>query len=159
MYYLIDGYNVINCSDMFVANTLELRRAKLINFITERSPQGKNSAAVVFDYKSPNPNEFGSYNKSHYGELEIIFSDGTLSADDVIADIAENSARPYEITVVTNDKGLRRRVAALGVKYEDVEVFIRRGQQAERAKSRASDIDGKKLNDITQEFTLKWLKK
>jgi hypothetical protein len=41
------------------------------------------------------------YNKSHVTEIEIIFSDGVLSADDIIAELVDESKNPYEITVVT----------------------------------------------------------
>ncbi|MCA6073121.1 MAG: hypothetical protein LE178_06320, partial [Endomicrobium sp.] len=36
------------------------------------------------------------------------------------------SQNPYEITIITNDKGIRRRIRPSGAKYEAVEVFLSR---------------------------------
>ncbi|MCL2389671.1 MAG: NYN domain-containing protein, partial [Elusimicrobia bacterium] len=128
MYYIVDGYNVINSDDMFAARTLEARRDKLVEFIKVNRSHGnaRNKIAVVFDYNCQSSESSGGYNKTNSGEVEIIYSQGRLSADDVIADIAENHPRPYEITVITNDKGIRRRIATLGVKFENVETFLSR---------------------------------
>jgi predicted RNA-binding protein with PIN domain len=125
MHYIIDGYNVINSSDRFSASSLEERRNKLIEFIQSGRPHGslRNSATVVFDCKLKNPYESRGYNKSHVGDIEIIFSDGILSADDIIAELVDESKNPYEIMVVTNDKGLRRRSSSSGAKHENVEIF------------------------------------
>jgi predicted RNA-binding protein with PIN domain len=136
MHYIIDGYNVINSSDKFSASSLKERRKRLIEFIQSCSPHGsfRNSVTVVFDSKSKNPYESYSYNKSHVSEIEIIFSDGILSADDIIAELVDESKNPYEITVVTNDKGLRRRTSSGGAKHETVEAFLVKGFKTKNIK-------------------------
>jgi len=146
---------------MFIASTLEGRRNKLIEFISVNRPHGslRNSVTVVFDCKSKNPYESDGYNKSHYGSIEIIFSDGVVSADDIIAEIADNAKNPYEIIIVTNDKGIRRRTAPSGAKHESVEIFLSKGfkpKNAERA-SEAASIGVKE--EINEEFEKLWLKK
>jgi predicted RNA-binding protein with PIN domain len=136
MRYIIDGYNVINSSDKFSASSLKERRKRLIEFIQSYRPHGsfRNSVTVVFDSKSKNPYESYGYNKSHVSEIEIIFSDGVLSADDIIAELVDESKNPYEITVVTNDKGLRGRTSSSGAKHKTVEAFLVKGFKTKNIK-------------------------
>ena len=160
MHYVVDGYNVINSSDMFSASTLEKRRNKLLEFISGQRPHGslRNLVTVVFDCKSKNPYESDGYNKSHRGDIEIIFSDGVALADDIIAEIADTSKNPYEITIVTNDKGIRRRTAPSGAKHESVESFLAKGFKVKNAK-RAGEAENASVKDeINEEFENLWLK-
>ncbi|MDR2437104.1 MAG: NYN domain-containing protein [Endomicrobium sp.] len=161
MHYIIDGYNVINLSDKFSASTLEGRRQKFIEFIQLDRPHNslKNLVAVVFDYKSKNPYESRGYDKSYIGNIEIIFSGGVLSADDIIAGIVNESPNPYEITVVTNDKGLRRRTSSVGAKHETVEAFLTKGFKRKNAKIAKEYFDSEEGEFINEEFKKLWLKK
>ncbi len=161
MHYIVDGYNVINSSDVFSASTLEGRRNKLVDFINQRRPHGslRNSVTIVFDCKSKNPYESNGYNRSHIGEIEIIFSDGVVLADDIIAELANNSKNPYEITVVTNDKGIRRRTAPSGAKYESVESFIAKGYKQKNIKRVNEFLSGDAKEDINEELERLWIKK
>jgi predicted RNA-binding protein with PIN domain len=160
MRYIIDGYNVINSSDKFSASTLECRREKLIEFIQLNRPHGslKNLIVVVFDYKSKNPYESRGYDKSHIGNIEIIFSGGVLSADDIIAEIVDESQNPYEITVVTNDKGLRRRTSSRGAKHETVESFLAKRFKQKNAKRTEECFDTEEVKFIDEELKKLWLK-
>ncbi|MDR1695045.1 MAG: NYN domain-containing protein [Endomicrobium sp.] len=161
VHFIIDGYNVINSSDMFSASTLEGRRNKLIEFISRRRPHGslRNSVTVVFDCKSKNPYESDGYNKSHIGSIEIIFSDGVVLADDIIAELVDNAKNPYEITVVTNDKGIRRRTAPAGAKHESVESFLSKGFKQKNAAAAQEAASGGAETEINEEFEKLWLKK
>jgi predicted RNA-binding protein with PIN domain len=163
MHYIIDGYNVINSSDMFSASTLEGRRDELIEFVRFNRPHGngspKNFATVVFDFKSKNPYESRGYTKSQDGDVEIIFSNGVLSADDIIAELVDKSQNQYGITVVTNDKGLLRRISSGGAKHESVEVFLLRGSKVKNVKRTEKHFDERTKEVITEEFIKLWLKK
>jgi len=163
VHYIIDGYNVINSDDMFIASTLEGRRNKLIDFVSSRRPHGSlnNSATIVFDCKSKNPYESNGYNKSHIGDIEIIFSDGIVLADDIIAEIVDGAQNPSEITVITNDKGIRRRIALSGARCESVESFIAKGYKQKNVK-RAQNYENLPSDDkeiINEEFEKIWLEK
>jgi predicted RNA-binding protein with PIN domain len=158
MHYIVDGYNVINSNDMFVASTLEGRRNKLLEFIRARRPHGslKNLITIVFDCKSKNPYE----SKSHAGDVEIVFSDGIVSADDIIVEIVDKSQNPYEIAVVTNDKGIRRRIAPSGAKYESVEIFLSKGFKQKNIKRAVESYnDNSEASQINEELAKLWLKK
>lgn len=161
MHYIVDGYNVINSSDIFTAKTLEGRRDKLIDFISNNRPHGSlnNKVTIVFDCKSKNPYALDGYNKSHIGSITIIFSDGVDLADDIIAEIVDNAKNPYEITVVSNDKGIRRRTAPSGAKHESVESFIAKGYKQKNIKRARESLSSEIKEEINEEFEELWLKK
>lgn len=160
MHYIVDGYNVINSNDIFIAKTLEGRRNKLIDFILNNRPHGSlnNKITVVFDCKSKNPYESGGYNRTHIGEVAVIFSDGVDLADDIIARIVDNAQNPYEITVVSNDKGIRRRTAPSGAKHESVESFLAKGSKPKNIKRAQEALSREIKEEINEEFEQLWLK-
>ncbi|MDR3111910.1 MAG: NYN domain-containing protein [Elusimicrobiota bacterium] len=163
MNYIIDGYNVINSSDLFSANSLEARRNNLIGFVNSKNICGnsKNFVSIVFDNKT-NGIGFSGYDRSFVGSVEVLFSGGMMSADDIIVEIVDLAQNPYEITVVTNDKGIKRRIATSGAKTENVEKFLSRTNKDRNFKKDCI----KKLNDdclaiaeINEELKELWLKK
>lgn len=159
MEYLVDGYNVIRSSEMFSSGDLESPRNKLIDFILKYNPQGKNSVTLVFDCKSSNPYETDGYTVTATKGIKIIFSEGQKSADDVIVDYVENSKKPYNITVVTNDKGIFRRIGGKGAKKMAVAEFI---YNRAKEQSRPNNIIRMKQKDdfsaISRELSDLWLK-
>ncbi|MDR0617834.1 MAG: hypothetical protein LBG23_03610 [Endomicrobium sp.] len=52
-----------------------------------------------------------------------------LCLDEIIVEIVEMPETPYNITVITNDKGIRRRIGTSGAKNESVEMFLSRGSR------------------------------
>ena len=159
MEYLVDGYNVIKFSEMFSARTLELQRDKLIDFILRYNPQGNNKVTVVFDCKSSNPYETDGYTTTTIRGIKTIFSEGQKSADDVIVDYVEKSNKPYNITVVTNDKGIFRRIGGKGAKKMAVAEFIY--NRAKQEKQTSNTIRMKQKDDfsaISRELSDLWLK-
>ena len=156
---LIDGYNVIKYSEMFSARTLELQRDKLIDFILKYNPQGNNKVTIVFDCRSSNPYEADGYTTTTIKGIKTIFSEGQKSADDVIVDYVENSQKPYNITVVTNDKGIFRRIGGKGAKKMAVSEFI--FNRAKEQTKTNNVIRVKQKDDfsaISKELSDLWLK-
>lgn len=159
MEFLIDGYNVIKFSEMFSARTLELQRDKLIDFILKYNPQGNNKVTIVFDCRSSNPYEADGYTVTTIKGIKTIFSEGQKSADDVIVDYVEKSQKPYNITVVTNDKGIFRRIGGKGAKKMAVAEFIY--NRAKQEKQTNNIIRMKQKDDfsaISRELSDLWLK-
>lgn len=159
MEYLLDGYNIIKFSELFTARNLESSRNKLIDFILKYNPQGKNSITVVFDCKSSNPYEIDGFTTTTIKGIKTIFSEGQKSADDVIVDYVENSRKPYNITVVTNDKGIYRRIGGKGAKKMSVAEFIY--NRAKEQSTANNIIKIKKQDDfsaISKELSDLWLK-
>ena len=159
MEYLVDGYNVIKFSEMFSARTLELQRDKLIDFILKYNPQGNNKVTIVFDCRSSNPYEPDGYTTTTIKGTKTIFSEGQKSADDVIVDYVEKSQKPYNITVVTNDKGIFRRIGGKGAKKMAVAEFI---YNRAKEQTKTNNIIRMKQKDdfsaISQELSDLWLK-
>jgi predicted RNA-binding protein with PIN domain len=157
MEYLVDGYNVIKFTDMFTAGSLETSRNKLIDFILKYNPQGKNSITVVFDCKSSNPFEFNGYTTTTIKGIKTIFSEGQKSADDVIVEYVEKSLKPYNIVVVTNDKGIFRRIGG-GVKKMSVSEFLYdRAKQITRLRP-AIKYKKDDFSAVSRELSDLWLK-
>ncbi len=159
MEYIIDGYNVIRYSEMFSARTLEQQRDKLIDFILRYNPQGKNKITVVFDCKSSNPYEPDSWTTTTIKGIKTIFSEGQKSADDVIVEYVEESQRPYNIVVVTNDKGIYRRIGGKGAKKMSVAEFIYNRAKEENIVNNVVRIKQKDdFSAISRELSDLWLK-
>jgi len=158
MEYLIDGYNVIKYSEMFSARTLELQRDKLIDFILKYNPQGNNKITIVFDCKSSNPYETDGYTTTTIKGIKTIFSEGQKSADDVIVDYVEKSQKPYNITVVTNDKGIFRRIGGKGAKKMSVSEFIYNRAKETRTNNIIKIKQKDDFSAISKELSDLWLK-
>ena len=158
MEYLIDGYNVIKYSEMFSARTLELQRDKLIDFILKYNPQGNNKITIVFDCKSSNPYETDGYTTTAIKGIKTIFSEGQKSADDVIVDYVEKSQKPYNITVVTNDKGIFRRIGGKGAKKMSVSEFIYNRAKETRTNNIIKIKQKDDFSAISKELGDLWLK-
>lgn len=159
MEYLVDGYNVIRFSEMFSASSLEQQRNKLIDFILRYNPQGKNKITVVFDCKSSNPYEPDSWTTTTIKGIKTIFSEGQKSADDVIVEYVEESQRPYNIVVVTNDKGIYRRIGGKCAKKMSVAEFIYNRAKEENSVNNVIRIKQKDdFSAISRELSDLWLK-
>lgn len=158
MEYLVDGYNVIKFSEMFSSGNLETSRNKLIDFILKYNPQGKNSITVVFDCKSSNPYETDGYTITTIKGIKTIFSEGQKSADDVIVDYVENSKKPYNITVVTNDKGIYRRIGGKGTKKMAVAEFLYNRAKEQPTVNNVIRIKKDDYSAISKELSDLWLK-
>ncbi|MDR1952614.1 MAG: NYN domain-containing protein [Elusimicrobiota bacterium] len=162
MHYIVDGYNVINSSYsyLFDCPTLEGKRNKLFDFIINKRPHGSfnNRITVVFDCKTKNPYEMDTYNITHIKEIEVIFSDGVLLADDIIANKCDSVKNAAEIIVVTNDKGIHRRISLSGAKYENVEVFIAKANKRKNINRAKEKLSSDIKEEINKEFEKIWIK-
>ncbi|MDD5020888.1 MAG: NYN domain-containing protein [Endomicrobiaceae bacterium] len=163
MEYIIDGYNVIKndkYSHLFEDKTLEKSRNKLFNFVYSNHPQGENNITIVFDCRNKNPYEFDGYSAGTVIGMRIIFSDGQLRADDVIVELVENAENPADMTIVTNDKGIKRRIGGSGAKTKSVEDFIIKGLKNIKKTDNISKMAEKdNVEQINKEFLKKWLNK
>ena len=158
MEFLIDGYNVIKFSEMFSARTLELQRDKLIDFILKYNPQGNNKVTIVFDCRSSNPYEADGYTTTTIKGIKTIFSEGQKSADDVIVEYVEKAQKPYNITVVTNDKGIFRRIGGKGAKKMAVAEFIyNRAKEQTRPNNIIRMKQKDDFSEISRELSDLWL--
>jgi predicted RNA-binding protein with PIN domain len=161
MHFIADGYNIINASPIFSASTLEGRRNKLFEFILNNRPHGSsnNTIAVVFDFKGDSVYQIGGGTRSFYKEIEVIFSGGGSIADDVIAELVDNAENPSQISVITNDKGIWRRIGLSGAKHICVEDFISKGSKNKKIGKNAVKTAFINKDKINEEFEKLWLLK
>jgi hypothetical protein len=103
MPYFLDGNNLIGLARRTPRPSDEDRVA-LVSEIADRLRRTKAKAVVFFDG--------GDAKGSRLGALSVR-GGGPLSADDQIVNEIARSANPREITVVTADRGLARRVSDL----------------------------------------------
>ncbi len=161
LHFILDGYNIIKaaCNLPLSRGTLEEQRGRLVGLIRDNNPQGsaRNRVTVVFDGKSDFPYAGLGYGKEHAGDIEIAFSEGG-SADDVIEQIVSESPHPAEIVVVTDDRGIRRRLGGTGAGWMGVTEFSARLFSRKNARGRAASLEENDAAGITDEFSRKWLK-
>ncbi len=110
---------------------------------------------VVFDGKE---DFFGS---QLIAGIKIIFSSGE-SADDVIKRMVEETSKK-NFVIVTNDKGIKLYVRALGVQVLSVREFIAKRRKSSRSSNNSQKVSDKNIsmtqqNKITQEFEKIWIK-
>lgn len=159
--YILDGYNVIKSSagSMFAGGTLEQQRMNLFLWLLDCHPEGsaQNSVAVVFDGKSENPSWYGGYSEQVYHGLVIRFSEGT-SADDVIEEMVTGDPHPVDVVVVSNDKGLHRRLGGTGARCVSVESFLEKGRRRASPGPRRGMPPADAVDPVTNEMKKRWLK-
>lgn len=118
MHYLIDGYNLL--FRLLHGENLQSQRETIIDDLSKKIALIKLDASIVFDAAF----QLGERTRSHYGELEILFTATGETADEYIIDEINNNPHPQQETVVTSDKKLAWRVRNCSAHTESVEEFM-----------------------------------
>ncbi len=139
--------------------SLEARREGLLRWLNAARAQGsaRNRMTVIFDGQ---PGHFGGMGG---GEIKVIFSDGQ-NADECIKNIVDCARDPKNFVVVSDDKGIRLYVRALGARVLGVKEFAE--SLFKRAAGKASNpgvSEGQKVNmtqadQINKELERLWIK-
>lgn len=119
MRYLIDGYNLIFSLDE-EESSLQESRELIINKLKKLSTVLSATFTVVFDAA----HDDSEWNRSHTGDLEIIFTERGETADECIIDEVRRAKTPAAITVVTSDKGLSLEAKTLGAQTKKSCAFL-----------------------------------
>lgn len=121
VWYIIDGYNLINKIEEIQAKELKKKREYLINLLINKMPHGKNKITIIFDGKY----EIYSSNKQNLKEygIEVIFTNFE-TADDKIKKLVERSNNPKEIIVITDDREIQYYVRYYGCKIVTAVDFL-----------------------------------
>ncbi len=141
--YIVDGYNVIKSSPLFMDKELRDARSVFFSYLELHRPQGAqaNKLIVVFDGSPqvswPAPERV----------FDVIFTQGE-SADDKIKDLVAKSRQPKNIVVVTDDKGLGLSARALGARLMSTTEFL--GKSIRQDKNRPPDVK-MELNIVERE--------
>jgi len=110
MYYLIDGYNLLY--------SLQESRDRLVKWFQKEFAQLDQSGMIVFDGAHRRDEESG---RAYGNPLEVSFAPKGQTAD---AYILEQVQLLKNVTVVTNDGGLKRQARAFGAKTMTNEAFL-----------------------------------
>ncbi len=138
---------------------IDSQRHRLIDFIWKRRPHGswRNKVTIVFD-GTPG---LGRGRYESFSGVDVIFSINE-SADDRIKRIVEHAINKKNIFVVTDDRGIRYAVRALGAKVLGVKEFLLMGHHGHKNKKDISGFDFKDIPknvraSITSELKRIWL--
>lgn len=158
LHFILDGYNIIKSGliEDFEGKTLEKQRAVLIGLVERRRPHGSgnNSVTVVFDGSYEMAAAYPREQRLASG-IQVVFSGGE-SADDKIENIVAARTNAADVVVVTNDKGIKRRLGGRGVKYMSLEDFAERVAEPKANRPGSSRDNG--MEGITDDLKKEWLK-
>jgi uncharacterized protein len=131
MHYFIDGYNML--FRLLHGNAdLQSRRESIIQDLNKKISLLKLDASIVFD----STYQIGGRSRSHYDNLEILYSAEGETADEYILDELKNTLHPSQETVITSDKKLAWQARNFSAHTESIEEFILRLNRSYKNKLR-----------------------
>jgi|GEM_PF-483730 len=136
MHYLIDGYNLLFRLRR-TNKEFQKQREDMIHDLSRKISLVKLEVSLVFDA----PFHVGDRTRSHYNELEILFTAEGETADEYIIDEIENHSHPQQETVVTSDKMLARLVRSCSAHTKSIEEFLLSLDRAYKKKIRQEKSD------------------
>jgi len=156
--YIIDGYNITH-HPTFTKDTFKKNkdsRVALIELIKAKRLCGSsnNKVAVVFDGYPES-----GWQNADTGNIHVVFS-RRQSADERIKKIAELSANPKTVVVISDDKEIKFFVKAAGCRHMGVEEFISSKERSLSKKESVSEVKVTyaQMSRINEELRKIWLK-
>lgn len=149
LHYFVDGYNLIQSSERLAQGALWDRREKLLKFIEEKRPQGRNRVTVVFDGREDVTSD------PHRGETQVLFSVGR-DADSVIKQRVDDLANPRNAVVVTDDRAIQKWVRGVGARVMSCEAFLKAGADPAALRRPAPELDPQAAAEINEELKKLW---
>lgn len=119
MHYYVDGYNLM-FRLLNVSGDLSDEREYIIHDLSKKAEALDLKMTLVFDAQY----QFGEGSRSHFRNLEIVFTQHGEIADEYILNALHETNHPQRETVVTSDKSLARLARNTGAKTEGIETFI-----------------------------------
>jgi predicted RNA-binding protein with PIN domain len=124
MHYLIDGYNFLfwqkELWPLFSRSSLRQEREHLIEKLIDRTRHTGFSCRLVFDAHHT-ADDLAFLRQT---PLDIIYTPKGMTADEYILECLYSPGVRKSLCVVTQDKGLRRKVMDEGIKVIDFAAFI-----------------------------------
>ncbi|OGF48270.1 MAG: hypothetical protein A2231_08255 [Candidatus Firestonebacteria bacterium RIFOXYA2_FULL_40_8] len=114
MKIIIDAYNVMRSTafaDDFDFKVLKNQRERFLQLLSGYADRVKHRVIAVFD--GAGTGEILS-NSESFGRIEVVYSSGGESADDIIKKMAAEAANPKDILVVSSDKEIMYYVKQCG---------------------------------------------
>jgi predicted RNA-binding protein with PIN domain len=123
MLLVIDGYNLLNVSDVFPSRseppTLERVRTALLDFLVQAiAPKLLARTVIVFDAAGAPP---GLPRKVEHRGLAVEFARRGATADELLEELIATAADPRHLLVVSSDHRVQRAARQRGAQYSDSE--------------------------------------
>lgn len=119
MHYFIDGYNLL-FRYLYEDDRLSVQREIIIADLNTKLQNLEIEVTLVFDAQY----QLGDTSRSHFQNLEILFSAQGETADDLILEEIKRERHPRQVVVVTSDKKLAWFARRSSAKTESVEYFM-----------------------------------
>lgn len=120
MNYILDGYNILfHLVDS--PKTFADQREDLIHYLQMRFSLLGLNGLLIFDGSHRREEISG---RAYRSPLEIVYTPKGQNADSYILEQIELAKNPKDITLVTNDAGLKRQARSLGSRVKSNEDFI-----------------------------------
>ncbi|MBI5207444.1 MAG: NYN domain-containing protein [Candidatus Firestonebacteria bacterium] len=155
MKFLIDGYNVIRTFPRYRYQKFTDEKKAILELLKLHPliKNHKNETTVVFDGYNDFKNPVISY------DIKIIFSESE-TADEIIKQIVENSKKPQDIYVVTDDREIKGFIRIMGAKHISIKEFAEsvfpRQQSSINSLDTEKNIDTSDAIKITKELDKIW---
>jgi hypothetical protein len=124
MLLLIDGYNLLQASDIFPAGgppSLARSREALLAFLARVLEEPvRRQTTIVFDASQAPP---GLPRELTYAEMSVRFAPRKLSADDLLEELIDAAPDPRNLTVVSSDHRVQRAARRRGARFLDSEAW------------------------------------
>ena len=114
MHIIVDAYNVMRSTafaDDFDFKVLKNQRERFLSLLSEYAGTVKHRVIAVFD--GAGSGEILG-NSVIYGNVQVVYSSGGETADDVIKRMAAEASNPKELMVVSSDKEIMYYVRQCG---------------------------------------------
>jgi predicted RNA-binding protein with PIN domain len=149
MHYFIDGYNMLFRLMNDAKDHLQAGRELIILDLNKKIALLEIDVTIVFDA----PFQFGEGSRTHFDQLEILFTAERETADEFILEEIKESAEPQKEIVVTSDKQLARRVRNQQGQTQSVEEFWEWLNRSYKNKCRHKKKEQKGLSQPVEEMT------
>jgi predicted RNA-binding protein with PIN domain len=146
MLLLIDGYNLLNTSDIFPsgkgAGTLQAAREALLAFLAQAlEPKLRDRTTIVFDAQMAPP---GLPRELNWEGISVRFAPRKATADDLLEELIASTADPRHLLVVSSDHRVQRAARQGGAQFIDSEKWYAATIAQRRAAAAEAIADGGK---------------
>jgi predicted RNA-binding protein with PIN domain len=145
MVLLIDGYNLLNVTDIFAAEGVgtELHRSRwaLLEFLAAAISQRERArTTIVFDAAGAPP---GLPSLVMHEGMTVRFARRHSDADELIEQLLEDCKAPKALMVVSSDHRIQRAARHHGAAYIDSEKWFAKLRAEQRARTTTDEVRAK----------------
>ena len=154
MAIIVDGYNVLHACRWLPSSWKGADRAGLCRLLGELAEQSGERITVVFDALPSKP----ALEPKGFGQVEVIFSGHSRTADDVIIQMIKSSSGPRDLIVVSSDREIKAAARRRGCKVRTAGEFIKTSaKELSRAQTKKEHEPEAKQKGLSGKETDKWL--